>query len=65
MTASHVHTIDIEIDDWQAFLAAAPEEQYWSADLVIDGERIDNVGLRAKGNNSLRLTETTATSATV
>ena len=55
--ASHVHTIDIEIDDWQAFLAAAPEEQYWSADLVIDGERIDNVGLRAKGNNSLRLTE--------
>ena len=55
--ASRVHTIDIEIDDWQTFLAAAPEEQYWSADLVIDGERIDNVGLRAKGNNSLRLTE--------
>ena len=55
--ASRVHTIDIEIDDWQAFLAAAPKEQYWSADLVIDGERIDNVGLRAKGNNSLRLTE--------
>lgn len=24
--ASRVHTIDIEIDDWQAFLAAAPEE---------------------------------------
>ena len=48
--ASRVHTIDIEIDDWQAFLAAAPEEQYWSADLVIDGERIDNVGLRAMKN---------------
>ena len=55
--ASRVHTIDIQIDDWQAFLDAAPEEQYAPADLVIDGERFENVGLRAKGNNSRRLTE--------
>ncbi len=55
--ASRVHTIDIQIDDWQAFLDAAPEEQYAPANLVIDGERFENVGLRAKGNNSRRLTE--------
>lgn len=55
--ATRVHTVDIQIDDWQAFLAAAPEEQYTRADLVIDGERVENVGLRAKGNNSRRLTE--------
>lgn len=54
---SAVHSIDIEIDDWQGFLDAAPEEQYSPCDITIDGERFFNVGIRAKGNNSKRLTE--------
>ena len=54
---SKVHTIDILIDDWDAFLETAPEEEYSPCTLVIDGEKFSNVGLRAKGNNSRRLTE--------
>ncbi len=52
---SRVHTIDIFIDDWDAFLATATEEKYSPCTIVIDGEKYTNVGLRAKGNNSLRL----------
>lgn len=52
-----VHEVDIRIDDWDAFIAAAPEEEYVECDLVIDGELIESVGLRAKGNNSRRLVE--------
>ncbi len=54
---SRVHTIDILVEDWGAFLETAPEEEYSPATLVIDGEAFSNVGLRAKGNNSRRLTE--------
>lgn len=54
---SKVHTIDILIKDWDKFLEEAPEEEYTVCSLVIDGERFSNVGLRAKGNNSRRLTE--------
>ena len=50
-----MHTVDIQIDDWEAFLAAAPEEIYTECDVEIDGETFSSVGLRAKGNNSLRL----------
>ncbi len=53
---SYVHTVDIQVDDWQGFLDVATEEQYTPATIVIDGEAFPNVGLRAKGNNSLRLT---------
>lgn len=52
---SRVHTIDIFIDDWDTFLATATEEKYSPCTIVIDGEKYTNVGLRAKGNNSLRL----------
>ena len=52
---SYLHTVDIQIDDWEAFLAAAPEEIYTECDVEIDGETFSSVGLRAKGNNSLRL----------
>lgn len=52
-----VHAIDIQIDDWDAFLETAPNEEYSRVGLLIDGEKYSNVGLRAKGNNSLRLTE--------
>lgn len=54
---SYVHTIDIRIDDWDEFLVDPLAEEYYMADLVIDGEHFDSVGLRTKGNNSLRITE--------
>lgn len=54
---SFVHTIDITIDDWDAFLENAPEEQYSRCTLTIDDETFYNIGIRAKGNNSRRLTE--------
>ena len=53
---SEVHTIDIVVDDWDGFLKNAEAEEYISCTLVIDGEKFSNVGLRTKGNNSLRLT---------
>lgn len=53
---SRVHTIDIQIDDWTAFLENAEQEEYVSCSVEIDGEEFHQVGLRAKGNNSKRLT---------
>ena len=52
---SRVHRVDIQVEDWEAFLASAPEEEYIPATVEIDGEAFRQVGLRAKGNNSLRL----------
>ncbi len=54
---SRVHTIDIVVEDWEGFLETAAQEEYIPATLVIDNEAFSNVGLRAKGNNSRRLTE--------
>ena len=53
--ASTVHTIDIAMneDDWEDFLENCTDEEYVSANLVIDGKAVKNVGLRAKGNTSL------------
>lgn len=48
-----VHTIDIQIDDWDAFLSTAQSEEYSVCDVTIDGETIKNVGIRGKGNTSL------------
>lgn len=50
---SRVHTIDIVADDWEGFLETCTDEEYILCDLVIDGESVQNVGLRAKGNTSL------------
>ena len=50
---SKVHTIDIRIDDWDAFLSTAQSEVYSVCDVIIDGEPINNVGIRGKGNTSL------------
>lgn len=50
---SKVHTIDIVIDDWDAFLTTAQSEEYSVCDVVIDGESISDVGIRGKGNTSL------------
>ncbi len=52
-----VHTVDLRVEDWEGFLADAPKEEYIVCDVVIDGESFEKVGLRAKGNNSRRLTE--------
>ena len=48
-----VHTIDIVIDDWDAFLQTAQSEEYSVCSVVIDGEAFKNVGIRGKGNTSL------------
>ena len=50
---SRVHTIDIVIDDWDAFLQTAQSEEYSVCSVVIDGETFKNVGIRGKGNTSL------------
>ena len=54
---SRVHTVDLQVEDWAQFIADAPAEEYVPCTVVIDGETFHQVGLRAKGNNSRRLTE--------
>ena len=54
---SRVHTVDLRIGDWGRFVQEAPSEAYVPCTVVVDGETFHQVGLRAKGNNSLRLTE--------
>lgn len=54
---SRVHTVDIQIEDWDAFIEKAESEAYATCTVEIDGEEFHQVGLRAKGNNSLRLTK--------
>ena len=48
-----VHAIDIVMDDWDALIANATSEEYYTAAMVIDGEAYKNVGIRGKGNTSL------------
>lgn len=50
---SYVHSINIEIDDWDSFIETATSEEYTAVNVTIDGETVNNVGLRAKGNTSL------------
>ena len=50
---SRVHTIDIVIDDWDAFLETATSEEYTICSVVIDNEAVKNVAIRGKGNTSL------------
>ena len=54
---SRVHVIDIQIENWGEFIENAEKEEYVACTVEIDGERFHQVGLRAKGNNSLRLTK--------
>ena len=54
--SGRVHRLDIRIDNWEGFIEEAENEEYVACDVEIDGEVFRNVGLRAKGNNSLRLT---------
>lgn len=50
---SSVHTIDIVMDDWDAFLESCTNENYADCTVIIDGEICRNVAIRAKGNTSL------------
>ena len=52
-----VHDINIIIDDFKGYMQKEELEEYVKVDVEIDGERINNVGFRAKGNNSLNLTQ--------
>ena len=52
---SYVHQIDIHVEDWEGFLENALDEEYAAADINIDGEKMSNVALRVKGNNSKNL----------
>ncbi|MDE7286715.1 MAG: CotH kinase family protein, partial [Lachnospiraceae bacterium] len=47
--------IDIQMADekWEQMLADASREEYISCDVVVNGEKIQNVGIRPKGNTSL------------
>jgi len=51
-----IMTFDISADpeEWQAMLDNAEAEEYISADVTINGTTIKNVGIRPKGNSSLR-----------
>ncbi len=48
-------TIDIQMDeeDWETMLQNAMSEEYYTCDVVINGETIQNVAIRPKGNTSL------------
>jgi len=50
---SKVHTIDIVMNDWDGFIDKCENEEYSACNLVIDGEAVNNAGIRAKGNTSL------------
>lgn len=47
--------VDIQMGDgeWEEMLADASQEVYYSCDVVINGQKINNVGIRPKGNTSL------------
>lgn len=51
---SKVHTIDIAMEDWDGFLDTCEDEEYHACSVAIDGEDYFDVGIRAKGNTSLR-----------
>ena len=50
---STVHTLNIVIDDWDAFTDNCQSEEYYDCTVVIDGETYKNVAIRGKGNTSL------------
>ncbi len=48
-------TINIKMDeeDWDKMLKNATSEEYYTCDVVVNGQTISNVGIRPKGNTSL------------
>ena len=55
---SVVHTIDIEMDDWDSFIENCTDEEYVNCTVIIDNEAYKNVAIRAKGNTSLSQVQT-------
>lgn len=43
----------MEETEWEDMLANASAEEYYSCDVVINGQRVNHVGIRPKGNTSL------------
>ncbi|MBO5535908.1 MAG: CotH kinase family protein [Clostridia bacterium] len=54
---NRVHTIDVRIaeSDWQDLLTHPEEKTKYKADIVIDGESVEQVSFSAKGNSSLAI----------
>ena len=50
---SKVHTIDLVVNNKEAFFADAEKHAYVSCSAVIDGDAANNVGLRVKGKTDL------------
>ena len=50
---SVVHEIDIQMDDWDSFIATCENEEYASCTVTVDGEVFEVAAIRAKGNTSL------------
>ena len=50
---TRVHTVDIVMDDWDSFIETCESEEYSVCTVIIDGEKVSNVGIRGKGNTSL------------
>lgn len=46
--------IDIEADDLEDMLNFAQNEEYHNADITVDGIKVENAGIRTKGNMTLR-----------
>lgn len=51
-----IHEINIEISasDWEQILASPEDETYYSANITVDGNTVNDVGFRTKGNSSLK-----------
>ncbi|MDO4864469.1 MAG: carbohydrate-binding domain-containing protein [Ruminococcus sp.] len=47
-----VHRIEVEMDNWDEFLRHSQDEEYYPCNVIIDGERLENVGIRTKGHSS-------------
>ena len=45
--------LEISEEDWEDLLINAKEEEYYSVDITINGNKVENVGFRTKGNSSL------------
>ena len=56
--AEEVHSIELFLtdEDWTSILENPKEKKYVHATVIIDGEKISDVGLRVKGSNSLNQT---------
>lgn len=54
---SAVHSIDIQMEDWDKFIESCTDEEYALCSVVIDGESYQDVAIRAKGNTSLSQVE--------